>query len=781
MGQNYKFGTVEVRADERQLLVDGTPATVGARAFDLLVALIERRDRVVSKNELLDTVWPGVVVEENNLQVQVSTLRKVLGNQAIATLPGRGYRFTIPLDDDASARPPGERNNLPAELNTFIGREHQMAELREALVNARLVTLTGMGGNGKSRLSLHVAAQVTSDFPDGVWLAELSPVTEGGRVAQMIAFEMGLKDEPGRPAIETLCRYVRDKHLLVILDNCEHLIEACADVARRLLLAAPRLKILASSREPLHVSGEARFPVKGLDIATEAVRLFVDRAAAVQPGFALTPSNEPVVSEICRDLDGIPLAIELAAARVGTMSLDWIAAALGEAMRILTRGDRAAPARQKTLRASIDWSYDLLSLEERSLLRRLSVFAGGWTLPAAEAVVASADLPKAQVFELLSQLVEKSLVEIEASGVRYRLNETVRQYAHEKLKPAELEAARIAYVSFFVESAERMRRNLSREHQAKTIARLDREIENLLAVNAACREVPEGRSLGLRLNRALRHYWIRGGHLTLGIGVARSALDLVDPQERSAERASALFDVGQLCAFAGQFADAKGYLEECAAIGRERGDLRSVGFALQPLGLCCLGLGEIDAARKALEEGLAIAEESGDANEMAAAFNALAQLHRTQGELEAAEPLYQKVLTLAGQQGNKDNTAIALLNLAMLWIERKSAQRARAMLDEVFRLFETTGSRANAQSVVEVCAGLAALLGRWEKTARLYGAAEAMARATGLHRDPADEAFLRPRIEHARRELGDAAFLAAESSGRALAADDALQEARASI
>ncbi|MBC8023538.1 MAG: winged helix-turn-helix domain-containing protein, partial [Burkholderiales bacterium] len=323
---------MEVRPSERQLLVEGKPATVGARAFDVLMALIDHRDRVVSKNELLDMVWPGLVVEENNLQVQVSSLRKLLGAQSVATVPGRGYRFTLePEVQEAAAAGaiPARRHNLPSQLTSFIGREQDIADVRQCLAAKRLVTLTSVGGTGKSRLSLQVGAQVVEEFADGVWFVELAPLSDERRVPHAVASVLGVKEEAGRPIIEALVRYARDRQLLVILDNCEHVLQACADLAKQLLQAGERVKILASSREQLHVTGEAIFPVGALDEA-EAMRLFVERTVAVQPSFEVTTQNSHHVQEICRRLDGLPLAIELAAARMRAMPVDAIAARLND-------------------------------------------------------------------------------------------------------------------------------------------------------------------------------------------------------------------------------------------------------------------------------------------------------------------------------------------------------------------------------------------------------------------------------------------------------------------
>ncbi|HXL84882.1 MAG TPA: adenylate/guanylate cyclase domain-containing protein, partial [Casimicrobiaceae bacterium] len=337
-------------------------------------------------------------------------------------------------------------NNLPQQVSSFVGREREVAETKKHLSETRLLTLLGIGGLGKTRLSLQVAAEVLDDYPDGVWFVDLAPMTDEHLVPQAVASVLGVKEEAGRPVLEALVKYVSDRKLLLNLDNCEHLLHACAELSVQLLQSSPHLKILASSREHLHVKGEATYPVPPLSVPDpnakitlealtqfEAVRLFVERARAVQPEFQVTQTNAKTVADICQRLDGIPLAIELASARVRALSVEEIAARLNDRFGLLTRGDRTALPRQQTLRASIDWSYELLTDHERALLRRLSVFAGGWTLEAAEAVGAGGDVETTDVLDRLTNLVEKSLVTLEVEGKRYRLLETVRQYAQERL------------------------------------------------------------------------------------------------------------------------------------------------------------------------------------------------------------------------------------------------------------------------------------------------------------------------------------------------------------
>jgi non-specific serine/threonine protein kinase len=345
-----------------------------------------------------------LVVEENNLQVQVSALRKLLGPDAIATVSGHGYRFTAELTHAAASPPHVAKHNLPAQVASFIGRERELIDLRAMLPRHRLVTITGVGRIGKTRLAMQIGTTVADAYADGVWFVDLAPISDPRQVANAIASALGVREEPGRPFIEALHQFVHDRALLLLLDNCEHLLLACAQMARDLLQASEKTIIVATSREPLHVSGEATFPLAtlpapdprgdfSLDVLREyaAVQLFLDRAIAARPDFALTRQNAAAVARICHDLDGIPLALELAAP-LRAMSAELIAEHLTDRFRLLRSGDRTALPRQQTLRATIDWSYELLAPAERALLHRLSVFAGGFALDGAEMVGSNDDV-----------------------------------------------------------------------------------------------------------------------------------------------------------------------------------------------------------------------------------------------------------------------------------------------------------------------------------------------------------------------------------------------------
>lgn len=679
-------------------------------------------------------------------------------------------------------------NNLPRLLTSFIGREGELREVAGLLKRTRLLTLTGMGGLGKTRLSLQAAADALDDYPDGVWVVELASLRNEALVPQAVAVVLGVKEDAGRPVVEALTKYVRERRLLLVLDNCEHLVRGCASLAKALLQAGPQLTILATSRENLHIAGETTYAVPALSVPgrdpsidpealmrCEAIRLFVERAAAAQPAFELTARNALSVAAICRRLDGIPLALELAAARVRTLSIDSIAERLADRFHLLTGGDRTGFAHHQTLRELIDWSHDLLSEPERLLLRRLSVFAGGWTLDAAEVVGCGDDLAPAGVLDVLTRLVEKSLVTFTADSERYGMLETVREYADERLKGSEREAARTRHLGFYVAFAEKARPGLLGPEQGTWLRRIDAELENLLAAHAWCDRVDGGAELGLRLANAVKPYWLNRGLLALGHRLTDEALQR-EPT-RSLARCRGLFDAGQLDYFMGRYDQARGNLEESLAIARELGDTKKVAEVLQPLGMACLGQGDAATARCHLTEGLALAEEFGNKRQIAAAMNALAQLHRMTGDA-AAEPLYEKALAVVRELGDRELVAIALLNLAMVAVARGSVERARKLLFEVLAIADETGSRAAGQSLLDVCAGLAAYRGEWAHAARFYGAAEAQTEQSGLCRDPADQAFLAPLITKARIGCGADIFAAAERTGRMLSYEQAMLAAR---
>ena len=521
-------------------------------------------------------------------------------------------------DDSLSSLP----NNLPLQLTSFIGRDGELADAAKLLARSRLLTFLGAGGIGKSRLSIELAWQVLHKFADGAWLVELATLRDAHLVPQAVASALGVKEAGGRPVVEALADHLREREVLVILDNCEHLLQSCAELARQLLQAAPRTKLIASSREPLRIAGETTYAVPVLP-EDQAVRLFADRAAPATPSFRVN-GQALAVASICRRLDGIPLAIELAAARVRTLPVEAIAERLDHRFRLLTSGDRTALPRQQTLRALIDWSYELLSEAERAVFRRLAVFAGGWTLEAAEAVTAFGAVEQASVLEQVTQLTEKSLAVLDAERARYRLLETVREYAHERLaESGELDEARKRHLDYFLAFAEQARPQLAGPRQAEWLAHLDAERENILAAHASCSSERQGAEAGLRLAYLLRPYWLNRGLLGLGYRFTIEALGRSGAAERGVARCSGLFDAGQLSCFMGRYREGQEYLEQSLAIAREFGDQRRIAVVLQPLSMAYLGQGDASTAQRYAEEAVACAQTLGEPREIGGALHSL--------------------------------------------------------------------------------------------------------------------------------------------------------------
>ena len=695
----------------------------------------------------------------------------------------------VTVEPPAAADPAGH-HNLPQALSSFIGRQHEIGAVKALLSEHRLLTLVGPGGIGKTRLALQVAGSVAADFADGVWLVELAALSDARHVPQALASTLGVKEVAGKPVVQTLLEALKHKRLLIVLDNCEHVALACAEFAASLLAASTQVKLLATSREPLHVTGEVNFPVPMLSLPTaieaataqrlneyEAIRLFVERAAAKSPGFALSDANAGHVLHICQCLDGMALAIELAAARVRVLSVEQIAKRLKDRFSLLNHGDRSVLPRQQALRALIDWSHDLLDERERCVFRRLAVFAGGWTLEAAEEVASGGDIARTEVVEQLTRLVEKSLVTMVEGGGRYRLLETMRQYAAEQLEAAgEGDTTRDRHLAFHVALAETARPHLSGSHQGEWLARLDLERENFLAARTWCNRADNGGEGALRILIALKLYLYSRGLLEMLRLSPLEALDLPGAQARTMLRSRALHTVGQVCQIMGRRPEALAYLEEALAIARELGDSGREAIVLQELGVAALDFGDTDAARQYLTSGLELANGCGDKRAQAAAANAMAQLHRSCGELDKAAPLYEQALELANELQDQQSIAVAQLNLAMVALGQGRVASARALLLQARDIAHSLGSRPTGQCVLLVASGLAAVSEEWRQLARFAGAADAEAVNTRIYMDAVDKTILGPLWMRAQRLLGDEAYASARSDGAALGYEGAMAE-----
>jgi non-specific serine/threonine protein kinase len=775
-------------------------------------------------------------------------------------------------------------NNLPLQISSFIGREREIAEVRRLLSSARLVTLTGAGGCGKTRLSLAVAGGVIAEFDDGVWLVELAALNDPALVPQAVATALGLRERTSGTLHQALADYLHARHALLVLDNCEHLINACAMLSDALLQYCPTLQILATSRESLNVAGEIAWPVPSLTlpasdqvdepdalVAHEAIRLFCERARAVVPHFALTRENASAVVEVCRQLDGIPLAIELAAVRVKVLGVEQIAARLDDRLDLLTGGIRTALPRQHTLRATMDWSYELLSGQERVLLQRLSVFRGGWTLEAAEAVCGSQNpiagsqnpltssqvadnhqaanlttvyasaqsrrddwLMTTDILDLLTHLVDKSLVMLDTqtgdprrlrrlrSSVvlefgdhpKYRMLETIRQYAEEKLRDAAAsEQIRIRHLEYFLRWVEQAEPKLIGPEQLAWLQRLDRERDNLRhALEWSLGPTADAAimQMGFRLAAILWRYWLIRGELVEGRRWSELALARSEPLGRSLVQAQLLNAAGCLGWLQGDFAIAQAWLEQSAEIARAMGAKREQGYALDWLALIVAEQGNFDlsaqlatqsialfhevqdlwgeahglfslargwlragadaTARPYYDESLKLFQSVGDMWGSGMVIGHLGMIAEHQGDYATARDLMEQRLALAREIGSQQLISVGLYHLGMIAYHLEEHARAAELLKESLTVSERIGL-GHSDSLIAGFSGLgivAAAAGQSARAARLFAAAEALGEKMGAQRAPAEQAQQRRGMARVRASLSREAFRSAWAQGHAM-------------
>jgi predicted ATPase/class 3 adenylate cyclase len=701
-------------------------------------------------------------------------------------------------------------HNLPLQLTRFIGREEQMAQVKHLLQSARLLTLTGAGGCGKTRLALQVAADLlvgagprACPLPDGAWVVELASLSDPALVPQTVAAALAVREEPGRPVPATLLNSLRSRSLLLVLDNCEHLLSACANLAEDVLRSCPNVKILATSREGLGVPGERTYRVPPLSAADprqlpgleelrelEAVSLFADRARFSQPDFAVTPANALAVAQVCHRLDGIPLAIELAAARVKALPVEKLAERLDDRFRLLTGGSRTALPRQQTLRALIDWSYDLLSERERALLRCLSVFAGGWTLEAAEAVCAEG-VEEWEVLDLLTSLVEKSLVLYdERDGeARYRLLETIRQYAWDRLVEAGGAAAvRGRHLEWYRGLAEQAMHPLYRAAtQGEWVGRLERELDNLRAALDWSTEAgasPEGAQeaeAGLRLAGWLRRFWLHRGYLAEMRERLARLLATPAAAAHTPARANALVCAGWLAFFQVDYETARSVLAESLIIRRELNDPWGTALSLAFLANVTLNQGDYRAARSQCEEALGLWRETGiGSGEMAYSLTTLGEIAYAQGELDASRALLEESRPHWGD--DRWGTGLCLHRLGVVRQAQGDTETPCALFRESLALFQAVGEKRGIAGCLEGIAGAAmascCTAGREDSlrdAARLFGAAAALRDTVGTPLPPYDRAAYNDHLAALRAGLGEEGFAAAWAEGWATSLEDAIR------
>jgi predicted ATPase/class 3 adenylate cyclase len=721
---------------------------------------------------------------------------------------------------------PALPNNLPAQLSAFIGRDREVAEVRALVESARLVTLTGAGGCGKTRLALQVAAELLDGSGDGVWLAELAAVTDEDAVPAAICHALLLTVHPGRPALEALLDALAAQDVLIVVDNCEHLIGGCAKTAEAIGRQCPRVHLLATSREPLGIGGETIYRVPSLSLpgpdgsaalaagSSDAVALFAERARAHGVVLDVDGQAGPLVVSVCRRLDGMPLAIELAAARLRSMSLSELGDRLDQRFRLLTGGSRTALERQQTLRAAVGWSYSLLTGAERVLLARLSVFAGGFALDAAESVCGFGDLDVLEVADLLGSLVDKSLVVAEpaGAGLRYRLLETIRLFAAERLVETgdggEAAAVAAAHYAHFLAVAEAAAGYLTGPEQAKWLARLDADLANLRRAAGYAAGRPDGTALVLRLGAALGHrYWMARSREQEALGLLVPVLRRPDAGAHPALFAGALIAAAEVACYV-DVPMARQLAEQAVQVARPLGDERLLCRALGVLCDAHYFAGEPQTSRPFAQEAVELARRLGDdvllaesltgylfntdpareANLWAEAIACTERsgdhfinclLHNNAGVYaqEAGDlPAARAHLEAAAQAGKRIGypETLVMANLSRVQRAEGDSAGARSTLEVVLRINRRNGNNTYLAGAILSLALLAGDAGDWDQAAVLHGAAEAFLDRAGSPWDESDERDRQDLLDQARAHLGDEHLNRAYAQGRALSLDKAL-------
>ncbi len=818
------LGIVERRNDD----LFGTPVNRAAR-----IMKAAHGGQILVSQSVVDDVRERLPALVSLRDLGGVRLRDLATPEQVYQLVHPDLRHDFPALRSLAATP----NNLPQQLTSFIGRERELTDAKTLLETTRLLTLLGMGGLGKTRLSLQIAADVLEKYADGVWFVDLAPIKDPSLVVNEAAQVLGVHEEAGKPLLQTLCAHLKEHKLLFVLDNCEHLVGACASLADALLRGAPGVRILATSREALHIRGEQTYPVLPLAVPdpkagveallrSDAVQLFVERARLQKPSFELTEREAPAVAELCARLDGIPLALELAAARMRTLSINEINARLNDRFKLLTGGSRVALARQQTLRALVSWSYDLLQEAEQTLLDRLSVFSGGFDLAAAEAVCGAAPIAFEDVVDLLTSLVEKSLVMVDQGdgSSRYGLLETIREFAREHLTRRydlqktirevsqehlvdrdDVAATAARHCNYYLGIAKTARAKLEGPEQAEWMRRVESDLDNMRAGIALALSGGIDPVLAVKFEVALMRFRILRGYSTEARGNIRAALKAPGILEPNVPRGHALYVGGVLATDQADYAEATAMLTECLAIRRQLGDPRDIaatmstlstlhlqqhdlakardceqealgifrelgdrigeGIGLLNLGEIAVQLGEDGSAQPLFEQGLALARSINYQELEGECERNLGELAFRTGDLQVAQARFARSLKVCRDAEDKRNEAIAQWWLGKTDAANGDFDAARKRLVDALRAFATFGMNAPALECLEDYAILLQAVGRSDDAMRLQAAAAAIRESLALPPLPRSEAKRKKNIEEARAALGVVAFDAAWSAG----------------
>ncbi len=827
--KTFFFGEFKLDGGKRLLVKNGQAVSLNPKAFEMLLALIENHGRVLSKDELLEKVWAGQFVEENNLTVHISALRKIFGekkgaNQFILTIPGRGYSFvhevrreaenSLVKTDTSNAAIREQNSNDLNEREAIIGRAAEITEIKRLLrrPNKCLITLTGAGGSGKTTLARTIAAEMQAEFSGGVFFVELAAINRPELVAAAIAQVLDVKESGSKSALDALKEFLRERSIFLVLDNFEQLLSA-ASLLQELCDCAANLKILVTSRAALRLKIEQEkivlplaVPPPGSNLSAEelnhfaAVELFAARAREAKPAFALNEENASVIAEICGKLDGLPLAIELAAVRVKLLAPQAILARLEHSLQLLTGGARDLPARQRTMRGAIEWSYELLDQEEKFLFRRLAIFSGGFTVEAAEfvadqqkrrngenqlggdlqSVSTSAHLSiSVSVLDLISSLVDNNLLVLKEQtdgSARLQMLEVVRDFAFEILEETgELDDLQHIHTQFYLSLAEEAEPFLEGEAANEWLEKLEIEHDN---IRAALRwSLKNDAPTAARIAAAVRAFWIDHSHHGEGFRWCEAALQ---------ETENSLFEARlKLLATCGNFLRVRGELE-AARKYHERGLAESLKLNNRLLisrnnyGLGVIALLQKDyaAAQNFYQKALAVNRETNEELGIAYSLNSLGDLEMCQGNFSAARALFEECLTRTKKIGSERLLLTVYFNLGMVEFFENSYEAAARIFAETLRIAREMGNKTYVAYSLDGFAALAAEAGNREQSARLSGAAASLRTEIGYKIEPAEEIFREKYLAQIHRALDEKHFAALYAQGKAMNSDEAAALAR---
>jgi len=759
--------------------------SIAVRYSDTQISRLEQNQRVPDAATLTALFFPALHIEN---QPEWAT--------RLLELAAKARRETFQPQDVDIRSPDKPSHNLPFQLTSFIGRKADVSRIAQKLSKHRLVLLTGVGGIGKTRLAIHCSSKLLSKFRNGIWWVDLAPLVDEALVPQAIAQVLGVHESSTQPLIQTVESFLREKQLLLVLDNCEHLISACTQLAEVLLTRCANLKILATSREALGITGEVVYLVPTLSLPVsqpqkiidslmeyESVCLFVERAEA-RSGFTLNEQNATAVLQICQHLDGIPLALELAAARTELLSVEDIAERLNDRFNLLKQGNRTALPRHQTLRATIDWSYDLLSHKELVLFRRLAVFAGGWTLQEVQAVCSGDDIGVDEILDLLAHLVDKSLVimQVEKGNARYRMLETIRQYAHEKfMNSVEAERVQKKHLEFFIQIAEEADPNLNGPEQVAWLDRLETEHANFRAALGWALEYHE-KDGAIRLGTGLFWFWVFRAHLREGWQWLEQTIELCRHMARTEQMlpsAESLFAhtlnrASLLAYYLGKQTLALSMAEEGLALSRMIKNKKLIIEALLPLGFVVQNQGDYTRAVELLEEKLSLSREVGEKWDVARSLVLLGNVTLNQKDYVSARIRYEEGLALSRVIGHQLFISIFSNNLGHVALNESNFVTARELYTEAVLLAREVGSKRYMIIPLVGWAGLARAQGQLERATRLSGAVEALCESIGSRLEQEDQFEHECTISAAHSQLDEVTFNQLWRGGRGMTLEQAI-------